>query len=139
MSKYFAYIGLFCLSLSSAYAADLTITVGNIQNKQGTIRIAVFAAPSGFPEHWESSMAVTEIPASQSSVTTTFTDLPENSYAISVYHDMNNNGQLDKNFFGIPKEPYGFSGKGASFGPPSFSDAKISLGNANINLDINLE
>lgn len=139
MFKYFAYIGLFCLPFSSAYAADLTIKVGNIQNKQGTIRIAVFATPSGFPEHWGSSTAVTKIPASQSSVTTTFTEFSKKNYAISVYHDLNNNGQLDKNIFGIPKEPYGFSGKGALFGPPSFSDAKISLGHDNTNLSISLK
>jgi uncharacterized protein (DUF2141 family) len=28
---------------------------------------------------------------------------------VSVYQDSNNNGQLDKNIFGIPKEKYGFS------------------------------
>ncbi|MBM1107164.1 DUF2141 domain-containing protein [Aurantibacter crassamenti] len=36
-------------------------------------------------------------------------DLVENTYAVSLYIDMNGNGELDKNMFGIPKEPYCFS------------------------------
>ena len=38
-----------------------------------------------------------------------FENIPAGSYAISVFYDLNNNGQLDKNFLSIPKEPYDFS------------------------------
>jgi uncharacterized protein (DUF2141 family) len=35
---------------------------------------------------------------------------------------------LDKNLFGIPKEPYGFSNSArGSTGPPKFADAAIVL------------
>jgi uncharacterized protein (DUF2141 family) len=30
-------------------------------------------------------------------------------YALAAYHDVNGNGKLDKNLWGIPTEPYGFS------------------------------
>jgi len=36
-------------------------------------------------------------------------DLPPGRYAISAFFDLNGNGELDTNFFGIPSEPYGFS------------------------------
>jgi uncharacterized protein (DUF2141 family) len=46
-----------------------------------------------------------------------------------VYQDENANGQLDRNFIGIPKENYGFSRDAAGkFGPPGFDDAAIDVG-----------
>jgi uncharacterized protein (DUF2141 family) len=41
---------------------------------------------------------------------------------------VNDNGKLDKNFIGIPKEPYGFSNdKAGSFGPPDFEDILVEV------------
>jgi uncharacterized protein (DUF2141 family) len=58
-----------------------------------------------------------------------FSNLEPGRYAIIVFHDENANGRLDKNFFGVPTEPYGFSNDAQGFlGPPSFDDASILLG-----------
>ena len=58
-----------------------------------------------------------------------FSNLVPGRYALIVIHDENANGRLDKNFFGVPTEPYGFSNHAQGFlGPPSFDDAAIVLG-----------
>jgi uncharacterized protein (DUF2141 family) len=50
--------------------------------------------------------------------------LPKGKYAISIFHDTNEDGELSTNFIGIPKEPYGFSNNPkAKFGPPSFEQS----------------
>ncbi len=55
-------------------------------------------------------------------------DLPCGSYAVKVFHDENENGTLDTNFVGYPKEAFGFSRNAmGQFGPPSFEDAKIDV------------
>ena len=60
-------------------------------------------------------------------------DLPQGFYSFSYYHDVNNNGKLDTNLVGIPKEPYGFSnGEKGRFGPPSFEDSKFKIQNDTI-------
>ncbi|NLZ95638.1 MAG: DUF2141 domain-containing protein, partial [Bacteroidales bacterium] len=50
------------------------------------------------------------------------------SYAFSIYHDINSDKECNLSFFGIPKEPYGFS---KNYRPilskPSFHDCKINL------------
>jgi uncharacterized protein (DUF2141 family) len=47
-------------------------------------------------------------------------------YAITSFLDENANLTLDKNAFGIPNEPYGFSNNTKGFfGPPSYDDVKI--------------
>ena len=54
--------------------------------------------------------------------------MPLGSYAISTYHDENDNDKLDKNIVGIPKEAYGFSNDATGFmGPPKWEDAKFDL------------
>jgi uncharacterized protein (DUF2141 family) len=46
--------------------------------------------------------------------------------AVSVYHDENSNGELDKTL-GVPTEPYGFSGQsGRLLGPPKFTQVQFT-------------
>ncbi len=53
--------------------------------------------------------------------------LPDD-YAFSMYIDMNGNGKLDKNLFGIPKEPYCFSQNvKPKLSAPKFNDCQFSL------------
>lgn len=57
----------------------------------------------------------------------TFKDIPEGEYAISVFHDEDNNGKL-KTFMGIPRETVGCSNNApARFGPPKWQDAKFYI------------
>jgi uncharacterized protein (DUF2141 family) len=125
------------LYLHAADAADLTVTVENIQMRQGSIRIALFTETMEFPDP-SSSMRSVILSADKPAVTTTFDDLVPNDYAIAVYHDVNDNGQLDRNFLGIPKEPYGFSNNVKRLSPPGFDEAKVTLGNDDICLRIKL-
>ncbi len=57
-----------------------------------------------------------------------FTNIPFGDYAISLYFDENENGKLDKNFLGIPKESYGFSNNiYHATKATSFEEAKFNL------------
>ena len=58
----------------------------------------------------------------------TFEDIPEGTYAVSIFHDENDNGKMDTNFLGIPSEDYGCSNDASGFlGPPKWEDAKFQL------------
>jgi uncharacterized protein (DUF2141 family) len=49
-------------------------------------------------------------------------------YAISAFHDENDNGKLDTNLIGIPTEDWCTSRNArGTLGPPSFEDAKFSF------------
>lgn len=61
------------------------------------------------------------IPVENKRATIRYTDLTPGNYSVEAFHDQNNNGKLDTNPFGIPREPYGFSNNvRGSFGPPDF-------------------
>ncbi len=49
----------------------------------------------------------------------TFENIPAGVYAVSIFHDENDNGKMDSNFKGIPKEDYKSSNEAFDFmGPP---------------------
>ncbi len=63
-------------------------------------------------------------------VAITFTDIPNGTYTISVFHDENEDGEINTNFLCIPKESYGASNNAPSnFGPPKWKDAKFEVKN----------
>jgi len=60
------------------------------------------------------------------------------NYAIKIYHDVDSNGELNTNWMGMPKEPFGFSNDAkGTFGPPKFEDAVFEL-NGDKEIVINL-
>lgn len=54
-----------------------------------------------------------------------FKPCKKNTYGIRCFHDINNNGILDKGLFG-PTEPYGFSWKSGKKFPFDFSDISFT-------------
>ncbi len=119
---------IFCLgTLTAASASDLTIVVSGIRNGTGAIGGGIFNTEASFPKAPQ-ALASFRFRAAQGNITVTFHNLPPGKYAASAYHDENDNGELDRDQVGIPKEGYGFSNdaKGA-FGPPEFSAAAIEL------------
>ena len=59
-----------------------------------------------------------------------FERVPPGTYAISLFHDENGNGKLDKQLI-LPREGYGFSRDApVRFGPPSFASAAFAVAGA---------
>ena len=56
-------------------------------------------------------------------------DLKPGEYVIVVFHDLSNNGKIEKNRVGIPVEPIGLSNhpKIGIGGPPDFNKAKVDV------------
>ena len=117
----------------SALADTLTVTVNNIE-KVGEIHVAVYDNAEAFegdrgekggaaPGIAEGTIEMVE----PGSVTYVY-ELPTGTYAIGIFHDVNLNNKMDNNFFGIPKEQYGFSNNARAFlGPPAFERAAFEL------------
>jgi uncharacterized protein (DUF2141 family) len=116
---------LTCQCLFALAQETLEITIKNIQTKEGTVRVALFNSETDF---LKKPVQTISIPADQEEVKAVFENLPVATYAVSVYHDFNDNEKLDSNFVGMPTEAYGFSNDArGTFGPPSFSKASFHL------------
>ena len=109
--------------------AKLEVTVKNIKDAKGTIRVGLFTRENDFLKNAAEGKVVK---ASGKEVTVVFENLKPGDYALSVIHDENENGELDSNMIGIPKEGFAFGNNAmGTFGPPSFDKAKITLTKSN--------
>ena|SRR5688572_16149584 len=117
-------IGL--LSTSNLVAqGKLEVTIKNIKELKGTIRVSLFNNEKDFLNQAIESKVVK---ASSGEISVAFDKLKPGEYAVAVIHDVNENKELDKGFMGIPQEPYGFSNDArGKFGPPSYTESKLSV------------
>ena len=104
----------------------LTVTIENLPSTDGVVHVGLFAGD----ERW---LEVADIGKKASidkdnTVTVQFTDLHPGTYAISFYHDENNNDEMDYNLIGFPKEAFGFSaGAKAVLKAPYFEEATFEV------------
>jgi uncharacterized protein (DUF2141 family) len=60
--------------------------------------------------------------------TTVFEDLPPGTYALKAFHDVNGDGRMNSNPFGIPIEPVAFSNNApVSMGAPKWDRAHFTV------------
>ena len=106
---------------------ELTVTIIGIEQVDGRIMIGIVDNEEKWPVGEELDFSADPI-VKGNIVSYAFTNIPAGTYAIAVYHDVNENRTLDKGLFGIPKEGYAFSNnKFGLFGPPKFKDVSFVL------------
>ncbi|HHL53040.1 MAG TPA: DUF2141 domain-containing protein [Flammeovirgaceae bacterium] len=128
---------LYALPVSAQDDYKIVVEVENIQSTEGSIRVGLFNSKKTFLE--DAYKGITARPQ-KGTMTFTFEHIPPGEYTVSVYHDLNDNGELDSNMMGIPTEPYGISLEGRSmFGPPVYSRAAFKVTDKNVKLLITLE
>jgi uncharacterized protein (DUF2141 family) len=119
----------------------LTVQVVGAKNAKGKIGVALFQGPTGFPENASAALRQEQagIDSRTMSAEVIFRDVPQGVYAVSVFHDENANGKLDKNFLGIPMEGYGASNNpGKKMRAPTFDEAKFSMNSPDQKIEIKL-
>lgn len=103
---------------------NLTINVSGAKVKKGQIMLAV-CRQDEFLKSGCTFAKIIKVTDLKNKIVV-FENLPANTYAVQMFHDLNNDGKLGANFMGIPNEPIGFSNDAKiKFGPPKFEDAAI--------------
>jgi len=115
----------------------IIVNVKHVSSTKGSVKVTVFNSEETF---LNTPFLSKSKDANSGTMVFEFDEIPNGEYTISIYHDENENGELDKNFIGIPSEPYGVSLEGKSmFGPPSYKDARFTLENESTSLSISLD
>lgn len=135
-------ITLFVFSSIALFAQskpEFNLKIQNIKTTKGTIRIAFYKKGADFPND-EGITYAKEIKISQAGeIDLKFNDIPLGEYAVAVFHDVNANKKIDKNLFGAPTEPYGFTRNfKPKFSAPKFSDCNIVFSSQNKSFTIKL-
>jgi uncharacterized protein (DUF2141 family) len=106
---------------SSAQSATLTIRAEGVGSPQGMVYAGI--CDTSFEE--ATCPYKDRGAAKAGTVELRLRNVKPGSYAIAVFHDTNGNGKLDRNFIGLPSEPYGFSNDVGRRGAPDFDAARI--------------
>ncbi len=113
---------------SPVYAADIDVVITGFKNNHGQVLVSLYNHAKAFPTDATKALNTITVPIEKQAAQASFKAIPKGIYAIAVVHDENGNGQLDTNFFGIPKEGVGVSNHAhGHMGPPSFQDASFRL------------
>lgn len=101
------------------------VVFSNIKNEIGEIWISMCQEKQLWNKDNNRCSYRARIPAKEGA-TYIFSDIKTGTYAITAFHDEDNNMQLDFDTFGIPFEPIGFSKNAVgNYGPPTFNDMKF--------------
>jgi uncharacterized protein (DUF2141 family) len=117
---------------------NLTVTIDGLKTQQGQICLSLFSSGQGFPGQGGATQSRC-VRATEAPLTVSFENLAVGSYAIAVFHDVNDDGVLNRNLLGIPTEGFGFSRNPRILaGPPRFGDSAVLVVGAETNIQIQL-
>ena len=122
-------------------AGTVRIELSGLAEAQGDVYIAVYDSEDtwlGKDTVLQRKVAIAE--ALDGDLVLAELQLPAGEYALSVFYDINGNGDLDTNWIGIPKEPVALSNNARNrFGPPKYKDAVFTLGAETVVQKISIE
>ena len=112
-------------SPAAAQDADITLTF-ETGARTGAVMVALYDSEAA----WSGGAPVAQmrIDAAVPAPVAVFRGLPAGTYGAKAFHDVDGDGELDTNPFGIPTEPYAFSNNAvANMGPPEWEQARFAV------------
>ena len=128
---------LVCVSAIGGFANDtirFTLEITGINVNQGQIYVKIYSNDRDYRSDVPCAVYVLE--SVSQSIIYSF-DILEGEYLIALFQDTNNNGQLDTNFLGFPREPVGLSNYSGGI-PGGFNRQKIPINNISNRITINM-
>lgn len=108
--------------------SSIIVQLNGIQEPTGQVLLSLFKTEEGFPTQPEKAFRWKKAKVTASSLIISLDGLPIGTYAIAVVHDENMNEIMDRDWLGLPDEPYGISNNATgTITPPSFDEAKFTF------------
>lgn len=121
------FILLYIASVLAITNYQLEIAVTLPEDVTGKLYLVVYDNKTDFLGE-KGELTIYETAELRKNPTIKLNQIKKGTYAFVAFIDENNNGVMDKNRLGIPKEPIGFSvSKMGLFGPPSFKKASYQI------------
>jgi len=124
--KHFLSVFVLLAAQLSFAQIDVKLTIKNLRKVEGNLMIEFYRNVENYTKGQNAFQKLNVPIKDLDQFETTFKDVDETYYAVKVYVDVNRNKVLDKSFFGVRREPYGFTGNADTFlREPTFDEAKI--------------
>lgn len=129
-------LALFPFGLFAQRTSEVQVTVSDIKKKgEGEVVFMLFYQEDGFPNERKKAFKWGKVKDFGSSATFTFEDVPYGEYAVSVHQDKDLDGEMKRNFIGLPKEPVGASNL-TRMGKPNFDKCLFIVNSPNEKIDV---
>lgn len=114
-------------SVSRAAAATLAIRFEGIETPKGQIMLSVFDNAAAHDQNG-APVRVAAVPVEGTTALASFEGLAPGDYAVKAFHDIDGDGKMGTNPFGMPLEPYAFSNNAkVQGGPPRWEAARFPV------------
>jgi len=118
----------------------VAIHVTGFRNDSGLARIALYRGEKGFPNDSDKASWKKACTIDRDEVRIHVDGVEYGTYAVSVYHDANNNGTLDRKWRIIPAEGFGSSNNiREEKRKPSFQESSFTVGTDSTYITIEIE
>jgi uncharacterized protein (DUF2141 family) len=116
--------------LPRAQPIEVQVQLGGLRSAQGRVLVAAHATRDSFPSQWDKAAARLDVAALASTLTLTLKLPAPGRYALIVVHDEDGDGQMSKNFVGLPREGYVTGNNPKSLEFPRFERSLVDLKDA---------
>lgn len=111
----------------AAENSSVTVVVSSLVSTTAAVRLYFYNTREGFLKSGKWVFSKSVKPQGKSEFTLPV-DLPKGEWAVAITQDLNNNDKIDKNFLGIPTEPYAFSNNvRPTVAAPGFDECKFTV------------
>lgn len=121
-------------------AGTVTFLIKGIRSEKGKIILGIYDSEDSFLKRGKAiSKCLQQGPIANGQVRVTCSLFP-GTYAAGMFHDENDNDDIDVNFLGIPKEGYGFSNNAKGIvGLPDYKDAAFTVHTGDLQMEVTLK
>lgn len=114
-------------ALAQSADSRLTLTF-ETGAETGAVMVALYDAEAAYEGGAPARVARVDVAAGQHEAVF---DLPAGAYGVKAFHDVNGNGKMDTNPFGMPTEPFAFSNNAVgNMGPAKWDRARFEVSGA---------
>lgn len=107
----------------------LTLAFEGIKAPKGAIMVALYDSEAAFDGSGGKPVRVTAVPATETRVQAEIRGLVPGRYGVKAFHDLDGDGKMGTNPFGMPTEPFAFSNNATGMmGPAKWSEAAFAVG-----------
>jgi len=125
-------------AMSAETIGTLTLELTGLK-PTGTVHIALFDEADAFDSDGQ-PVAGRKVSVDEATEIVTFEGLSPGTYGVKLLHDVNDNGKMDTNPFGMPIEPYAFSNNArGNFGPAKWDQAAFEITEAGTTQTLNVK
>jgi uncharacterized protein (DUF2141 family) len=115
---------------------EIGVEVSQLRNRRGAVRAALYDRAATWLQQ-SGARASCSGPAAGPIFRCSFGPIPPGQYAIAILHDEDGDGQMDRDWIGVPQEGYGFSNDAAVvLSAPGFGSAAFQHERADLTIPI---